>query len=478
MKTKSLIPSFFSLILIVLISLSFIQICFCESGYNEVYDTFSTTYGTCIDYSYNSGVYFVDDTYWVFGVWAQFLVCYYSYDNVTWYEVNGGVSSGQIATLTISGSAAGGSLDTYFDGEYFYYAYLQPDGGGNIIFRKGNLNSNGTITWLTAQQKELVPVGANCYYLDMCVDSNGYAWFGFESYSPYNKYTVFKNENNDGTLSLSSVYNITSVSHGYDKGQLTVGSSGLVYLTLANNSVISIYSNADDFGSSLGSVSDTLKTFQSFCSQTYNNTLHIAYLNDADQICYVKYQDSVLSNITVLENVSSTSNPVLSIDTVTYDFYVFWCEGNYGKYIRYDYSEDSFGSEQVYTVELTDIYQNNKLQIMDRDYDNSLGMIFLTGASGETVSYVDLRLNALRTFVGLAVVDPTVEYIDYMIDFSVYLLLLFIPAVIGYYFAHAVGFIAGLNFGVLLIVLLLGVSEYALVVMGIVDVMLFFGGRR
>lgn len=58
------------------------------------------------------------------------------------------------------------------------------------------------------------------------------------------------------------------------------------------------------------------------------------------------------------------------------------------------------------------------------------------------------------------------------------LLVILISGFAGYFFAKTVGFIAGLNVGVLLATLYLDFPEYALIVMAIIDVLLIFGDLK
>lgn len=67
--------------------------------------------------------------------------------------------------------------------------------------------------------------------------------------------------------------------------------------------------------------------------------------------------------------------------------------------------------------------------------------------------------------------------IDVLLDMFP-LFLFIIPGLLGYIFGGRIGFIAGLNIGALLIVIVLDFSVYALVVMVIVDVVLLVGGSR
>lgn len=388
-----------ALISILISFLILIPSVFPQSGVNQICDTNSSTYGNCLNYSYNRGIYYVNDLYWSFSIDAQFLQAFYSSDNMTWTEVNTGeFPAGWIAQLVSSGSATSYRLDTYYDGTYFYYAYLKSTGVG--IFRRGTLDSDGGITWSTAQQTWTSAGGsANAYYISLTVDSEGYPYIGYYAYLSLSDYLVYKSSTNDGTL--IEEYEIAVEDDeilGDSAGCLTADEDSLVYLTYCDNKTLKIYSSDDTFGSLKATLSGTLKQSESFCARTYNGTLHIAYLDSSDYICYAKFENNQLMNETQLEAVSSLSYPTLTIDTVTYDIYICWLEGQYARYIKFDYSEQNFDSEEIFSVLISDLFDNQKQLIMNKDYDNHLGMVFHTGASGEYVSFVDLELNPSRVF--------------------------------------------------------------------------------
>jgi len=71
-----------------------------------------------------------------------------------------------------------------------------------------------------------------------------------------------------------------------------------------------------------------------------------------------------------------------------------------------------------------------------------------------------------------------IDMFDQLVAVLVPLIIILFCAFVGYTFARDIGFIAGLNIGVLVCVLMIGFPQYALVLLVIVDVLLFWVDTR
>ena len=106
-----------------------------------------------------------------------------------------------VAQTFIAGLGGGGpNASIWFDGTYIHYARCVSV-GGDIYYRRGTPESDGTITWSAAEQTVETFAGApGADYVAIAVDSNGYPWIGYMYYDgtdwfPY----VTKSSTNDGT---------------------------------------------------------------------------------------------------------------------------------------------------------------------------------------------------------------------------------------------------------------------------------------
>jgi hypothetical protein len=104
-----------------------------------------------------------------------------SKDGFTWSD----------ATLVRTASAAYFSVTVDDNGDYVHYAFAQ---GDILYYRRGKLNSDGTITWDTEQS--LSPLGG--YYPNIILDSDGYPWIGLQKGIERKPY-VTKSSTKDGT---------------------------------------------------------------------------------------------------------------------------------------------------------------------------------------------------------------------------------------------------------------------------------------
>lgn len=389
-RTKKIILSL-TFILVLIFSIVLVN---AISEPNYVY-TSSIIRDTLIDFPFQKGIIYANSTYWVFGIWDKQIQCYYSYDNITWVKEKNH-DYGRIALIINAGTANGREFDIYYDGEFFYYSALYDN--QYVHFRKGNLNSDGGITWVTTEQSS-ANLGFNCYGMSLTIDSEGYAYVSYYAHGAYN-YTIIKNANNDGTWVTASGYPfvlLTSQTVDQNYGSLLSGENGKIYLVHNDKKSLSIYKYVSSW-SYVDTITETTKNYVSFCARCYNDTVYITYLNNENIICFNKYENNELSETLYLASVSASSYPVLCVDTVMYDLYIIWFEGNYGKYIKYTYASKEWGNEETFTTILTDIYSNAKIQVMDKDYGDNIGLLTLFGSGAYDATYINFELNPSRVF--------------------------------------------------------------------------------
>ncbi|MCK4698293.1 MAG: DUF2341 domain-containing protein [Dehalococcoidia bacterium] len=146
-----------------------------------------------LEYPFLRKTWYANGRHWTFYVDNNQFRYMSSTDGITW--------DGPVDIRATGGEDDGWQVGTYLDDNgYFYYAYWWVN-GVPLVFRRGFLESNGTITWSAAEQTATpVPAFGN-YYPSICVDDGGYPWITYS-----NSYLggevegmVTKSSTNDGT---------------------------------------------------------------------------------------------------------------------------------------------------------------------------------------------------------------------------------------------------------------------------------------
>jgi hypothetical protein len=70
--------------------------------------------------------------------------------------------------------SAGFKFSVCYDGSFLYYAYCTATTDGQMYFRRGTPETDGTVTWSAAEQTAFSDVGKTVYTPSIAVDSNGY----------------------------------------------------------------------------------------------------------------------------------------------------------------------------------------------------------------------------------------------------------------------------------------------------------------
>ena len=75
---------------------------------------------------------------------------------------------------------AGSKCATWVEGNELHYGYGSGTNGGPLLYRKGTLNPDGTISWAAAEQTIIAGQSGYTYYWpSICVDSEGYPWIAY-----------------------------------------------------------------------------------------------------------------------------------------------------------------------------------------------------------------------------------------------------------------------------------------------------------
>lgn len=138
----------------------------------------------------------------------------------------------------------GSDFSIEYDGTYIYYAFAKGDVNNALFWRRGTVNSNGTITWASEQTVISADAELVYWYPTVTMDSGGYAYIGYRfendsdilSERPY----VTKNAYNNASWSTAS---------GYPRLlKDSLGSWRVIPLGLASSKVYVIYNKGSAYG--------------------------------------------------------------------------------------------------------------------------------------------------------------------------------------------------------------------------------------
>ena len=190
-----------------------------QTVHSMVSDT-TATKGWAVNYPKDRKVFCMSGLVWVFysdGVNGQYRT---SIDGVNW----------SAPMLFGPGGHFGHRFGCWFDGVYFHYAICTAALGADVRYRRGLPNSDGSITWSTAEQTAYdTPSHLNAMYPKVMVDSEGYPWISFleliyqePNLPPYDA-KLIKASTIDGTWATESGFPFTLVHKDVDGYPIPVG---------------------------------------------------------------------------------------------------------------------------------------------------------------------------------------------------------------------------------------------------------------
>lgn len=292
--------------------------------------------------------------YWVFytyvnpvGVNDQEFYFESSTDAITWGNKT------QAATVTTHDNYA----SVFFDDTYVHCVYTKDIGGAvySMMYRRGVPNTDGTITWSTAEQTVLGSGATGQVYVS--ADTNGYPWI---CYPVANRVWVTKSSANDGTWAhaASFPYQLS--------GTLTTPEAGII-LPLTSGRMIALYTGSG--GETIRSQrwNGTWSAERATTTNSMGNFYYSAVAQDdnvhlvmgewpSTDIEYERYDYSInawTDNTAIATGATSTTVPVISRTNLN-DLYVFIEDMSINNdkiyYIKYNY----YGSSWEAAVELVD----------------------------------------------------------------------------------------------------------------------------
>jgi len=371
-----------------------------------VVDVCTTTDQWATRFWYQRHAIFANGLHWLFYVHASNgnLVYRTSSDGTTWSEAT-----------TLRSCAVGYEFSLCTDGTYVHYVY----GESSLYYRKGLLNSNGTITW-SAGEQTIGNFGHNngITFPSIVLDSDGYpyviAGYGDLTGGENPNYTygvkALSSSTKDGTWTTNLNYDLMSDETSDCRGTL---------VALKNRHVFFIYGKTGSShyartysGSGWNSTVNWLTPycvdssgFYSIVEDDANDLAHIVYTDSAGNLEYNSFAFSTNSFGTAVTITSSLggSAAVISRDGST-KLYVFYTSGNH---VYYKTSEDEGATWSSATDWITDagFVNNRMIGCFITSMSCYLGVYYLKGSGTYTLRYAFLATTtpiAINDTMGLS----------------------------------------------------------------------------
>ncbi|MEM5794553.1 MAG: right-handed parallel beta-helix repeat-containing protein, partial [Candidatus Aenigmatarchaeota archaeon] len=319
--------------------------------------------------------------FWVFYFNGSAIVYKTSTDGITWSSEN---------YVTTPNDLNGYAFSLYFNGTHV--DYVANSGGSTLRYRRGRIESDGTITWVASEQSISIS-GSSAdvgYTPTIAVDSSGYAYIAYTanetSTSLQRKPKVIKNQFNNGSWSTASGYPLTLNDTGHSNWRVNI-------IPLTNNRMLAVYAYSGEpirvrrfNGSSWeAEVRGTLNVADGYTVSAApdGDDAHIVFLQHTEyDIEYVKYtySSNSLGGGVELEGSqqSTTSYPVISIDNNLGHLYVFWANNSQIFYRKYN---GTAWEPKVTWITETALTGNNLITSFLQRYGNYIGLVYMNGTT-------------------------------------------------------------------------------------------------
>ncbi|MBO3803988.1 MAG: hypothetical protein JTT11_09010 [Candidatus Brockarchaeota archaeon] len=321
-------------------------------------------------WSFQRKSFYANGRFWVFYCDGSNMAFKTSTDGTSWSS-----------KTTIRSCTAADQFSIWFDGTYFHYAYCA---GGSIYYRRGTPESDGTVTWSAGEQTAIS--GTN-YLPCIAVDSNGYPWIG---YHQNKRPMVAKSSKNDGTWATQFTQDLTDWDMTYAivvPVPLTNGKMACIYTSYNQRIRLKSWSGSA-WNNEWRTASADVCVYQNsgISAVAQGDTVHVVFLTGSYAIKYTSYtyDSNWSSSVTVQSSVTSTSTPVLSIDTVNNNLYCFWAGSPTADHVYYKKrvggTWDSSPTDWI--NEATDhLTGNSALTCFYSSYSYKIGLVYMTKTS-------------------------------------------------------------------------------------------------
>jgi hypothetical protein len=242
--------------------------------------------------------------------------------------------------VSVRSCGSGGLFSVWFDGTYVHYVYHSANYGDPVYYRRGTVNSDGSITWSAVEQTAMSGIGGvKYYYVCISVDTSGYAWIGLNRRDTQYP-MVTKNANNDGTWSTDSGFPYVLKTTADYWSVIPVPLTGAKVYVVYGEQTHLIYGKLYNagWGSEEQASTSTVPNLAYVSVVNDQDDVQLVFLNTGLSIIHIKrtYTTSVWSSEqTVQASVTSSSAPVLSISSATGNLYCYWAGSPTANHIYY-----------------------------------------------------------------------------------------------------------------------------------------------
>ena len=197
----------------------------------------TSPYDDCVIYPFQRNVWYANGRHWVFYVHNYNFKYVSSTDGVAW--------DGPTNIRAVNTTERGRRIATWMHNDgYLHYVYSAESSGFEPRYRKGKLESDGSITWADEQVFSSIPSGSYCYWPSICVDANGYPWVGFYYFDPSPETRlayIITSTTKDGTWTTNPNYG----TRGLAINSTSLLSWIVIPVPLANGKIVAYYGGGD-----------------------------------------------------------------------------------------------------------------------------------------------------------------------------------------------------------------------------------------
>lgn len=346
--------------------------------------------------------------------------------NIVWSSSTNGTSWATKTTVRACTYDFSVATDGDSNGHHVYYLATIAGGAAHsyLMYRRGTLNSDGTITWTAVEQTILTYSGTTCdptvingqiYYItraNIFTTSNGTVWVSFsvEHYSQ-NKGTscsngadtsptgvyAWQNKKYDGTWS-SAVTNTLTTTFTFSTG---CGGSGVnAVFQWGTSTQIAAYNNHVTTYQWYTKTGGTAYVAGQAVSMTcVGENGWLVYETSGDNIVsneYLESSNTLAGETTIQSSVTSTSYPSLSLDSGTNNLYAFWM-GTTANHIYYSEYTSSWSSSTDWITDAT-LTANKDISSFVSSYGASMiGVIWLQNTGSPfNVRYAEIQFTVIQ----------------------------------------------------------------------------------
>jgi hypothetical protein len=334
--------------------------------------------------------FYANGRFWNFYSDGTHMVYRTSTDNITW-----------TAEKPIRLCNYGFDFSIWFDGTYMHYAYADE---GHIFYRRGTPNSNGTVTWSTAEV-EIPSVGDLCEVCSVpfvSVDSNSYPYIAYSETISGDHYPfVTKGDANDGTFgdhAYSFPYQLTAISASTWRASV---------IPLTSQKMFAFWGSEDhDAGAKIwDGDSWEIRSFDSTIAPDHSSVaigddIWIAEITYVGSVEVLYFPDTVYDGFIELEiGENGTSAPTI-IKTNTGLLYVFWSQNDTVVYKKSVDGENWDANPTVWIDETSDSGLNHLTSFYELT-NSYIGLLYMTKADAPhniKFAYFTPTLTYTKTF--------------------------------------------------------------------------------